>query len=221
MWLIAGKSVPSYVIVESFIARVLPLSLLSVFQSSVIHCGYFSWCFSWKEETSVFLSWKVLRVLLFFLFPVLLFSVSKRFFCLPEAVRKRRGCRWASSRDGRALRWCAKLDLMRPPSSSNQINWKCTHEKEPERHPDGWVHHRCGVPWSSGIALKWESNCQVETTHRYGWRASSKTNHCADKRTESHSEWCQTQTCWVINCILMGLMRTKVREEEKNRLKVC
>lgn len=153
----------------------------------------------------------------FFLFPVLLFSVSKRFFCLPEAVRKRRGCRWASSRDGRALRWCAKLDLMRPPSSSNQINWKCTHEKEPERHPDGWVHHRCGVPWSSGIALNWESNCQVETTHRYGWRASSKTNHCADKRTESHSEWCQTQTCWVINCILMGLMRTKVREEEKNR----
>lgn len=63
----------------------------------------------------------------------------------------------------------------------------------------------------SEIALKWESNCQVETAHRYGWCASSKTIHLADNRTGSHSRNAsQSQRQWVTNCVLMGLLRKEV-----------
>lgn len=210
-------------IVESFIARVLPrsLSLCCQFSSPL-------W-FTVVTLAGVFLEKRKPQcscpeksfVCYFFGFLPFCFWFRGDFSAFLR--------QWESDEDAGELHpetadlWDDALNyiLMRPPSSSNQINRKCTHEKEPERHPDGWVHHRRGVPWSSGIALKWESNCQVETTHRYGWRASSKTNHCADKRTESHSEWCQRQTCWVINCILMGLMKTKVREGKKKQVKVC
>lgn len=151
MCLIAGKSVPSYVIVESFIVSVLPLSL------SLSLCCQFSsplW-FTVVTLAGVFLEKrkplcscpeKSFVCYFFFLFPVLLFSVSKRFFCLPEAVRKRRGCRWASSRHGRSLRWCAKLDLNEATVfiKSNQLE---VHSRE-----GAWA-----APWWMSSSSPWRA----------------------------------------------------------------
>lgn len=96
---------------------------------------------------------------------------------------------------------------MRPSCSSNQIHTNCTRRSPSSKLTDGFI-STLACPGGSEIALKWESNCQMETAHRYGWCASSKTIHLADNRTESHSKYAsQRQKRWVYNCALMGLMK--------------
>lgn len=71
---------------------------------------------------------------------------------------------------------------------------------EEAQQTGGWVYRLLGVPSSSEIALKWESNCKVEAAHRYDWCAPSKTIHGADNSTGSHSGRRQRQMWWLASC---------------------
>lgn len=90
---------------------------------------------------------------------------------------------------------------MGPLCSSNQIHVSSTHRGLSSKLTDEFI-STLACPWGSKVALKWDSNCQVETAHRYGWCASSKTIHLADNGTGSHSEDAsQRQKPGVANCV--------------------
>lgn len=146
VWVISGKSL-------SFCAcRLIHVlypfsSLLSVFQTSVIHSGQLIWCFPWKEGSSC-----PEKSFTCFIFSSLnrrpdpcTFPQQSRLVKVMRMLVSFVHSLTTHSCHGRPLRQSSKLDFNEAIVfiKSNQHE---VHSQESEQPTDGWVYQHIGVP---------------------------------------------------------------------------